>query len=365
MTLLRIILMITKLGVFMTHLFKVVTTVGLLITSSFVLSQTNSSAENENQIREAMAMIESPAPEFSTLAPMPTEKQLADLGLEQPNTAQALSVSVRDSQKLHINLFESNSDTSVLLLHGVASSSYTYNKMAGYIRDAMNANVYVLDFRGHGQSGGVAGDVQYQNQYAYDIEDVLQFIKKQSPEGRIIVAGHSMGGGIALMHASLANHTDVDGYVLFAPNLGSSAPTAQTPEPQADSNTESFLKLHIPRIIGLYQLNELGVNSYDHLPVMFFNMPPQFGTNQYSYRAMLSTSPENYKDALNAINAPVITLIGSDDEAFNAQAFPDVMGGLSNSQVHIITGETHNGIRHSGKAMQHVQMWAESMKLLD
>ena len=54
----------------MTHLFKVVTTVGLLITSSFVLSQTNSSAENENQIREAMAMIESPAPEFSTLAPM-------------------------------------------------------------------------------------------------------------------------------------------------------------------------------------------------------------------------------------------------------------------------------------------------------
>jgi pimeloyl-ACP methyl ester carboxylesterase len=353
----------------MPHSLKVITTVGLLFISTIALPHAIAETETEGavelQIESAITLVDSPAPSFDTTLPPPTEKQLADLGLAQPNKAQVLSITASDGQKLHVNLYSHAGNRSVLLLHGVASSSYTYNIMAGKLRDALKANVFALDFRGHGQSGGVAGDVDYQNQYAEDIEDILQFMKHQAPQNKVIIAGHSMGGGIALMHASLPTHSSVDGYVLFAPNLGVSAPTMKTPEPTTENAPESFLKLHIPRIIGLYQLNQLGINSHDHLPVMFFNMPSQFGTNQYSYRAMLSTSPENYKTALDALKAPVITLVGSADEAFNAQAFPEVMKPMRNSEVHIIAQQTHNGIRHSQTAMQYIRTWAETNSLLD
>jgi pimeloyl-ACP methyl ester carboxylesterase len=350
----------------MPNLLKIATAVSLLFISFFTLSKSTAIDKNSIDIRikEAMVMIQSTEPTFSAPAPMPTEQQIADMGLPQPNTYKSLSMNAKDGKKLHINLYGHKGNVSVLLLHGVASSSYTYNITAGLLRDVLKANVYTLDFRGHGQSGGVTGDVEYQNQYAHDIEDTLQFIKSRGPDDKIIVAGHSMGGGIALMHASLSKHTSVDGYVLFAPNLGAKAATMKKSEVHAENADDSFLKLHVPRIIGLYQLNLLGVNSYDHLPVMFFNMPSQYGTNQYSYRAMLSTSPEYYKKSLNVITAPVITLVGEIDEVFDAQEFPEAMEGLSNGDIHVIPGETHNGIRHSKEAMKYIHNWAKSNNLL-
>lgn len=104
----------------------------------------------------------------------------------------------------------------------------------------------------------------------------------------------------------------------------------------------------------MYQLNQMGDSSYDHLPVMFFNMPPQAGTHQYSYRAMLSTSPENYQQAL-----------GLSDEAFDANAFPEAMKHAVKAEVQVVDGQTHNGIRHSDKAMVHLKQWAKKHALLD
>jgi hypothetical protein len=108
----------------------------------------------------------------------------------------------------------------------------------------------------------------------------------------------------------------------------------------------------------------LGIHDYDHLPVMFLNLPPQAGTTQYSYRAMLSTSPANYQDALSAIDSPVLTLVGSLDEAFDATTFPEAMETLKKGQVQIVEGQTHNGIRHSDMAMLHITQWAKKYALV-
>jgi alpha-beta hydrolase superfamily lysophospholipase len=337
--------------------------IGLLTMASLAFSQ--QPTIDENARAGAIAMITSPQPEFAASPPMPSVSQLADLGLSQPNKAESISIKAKDGTPLHISLYSHQGKISVLLLHGVASSSYTYNIMAGNIRDALHANVYAMDFRGHGQSGGIKGDVDYQNQYADDVEDVLRYIQKSQPDNKTIIAGHSMGGGIALIHASLAVHSNIDGYVLFAPNLGVSSPTMKKPAPPSEADHEAFLKLHIPRIVGVYQLNQMGDSSYDHLPVMFFNMPPQVGTHQYSYRAMLSTSPGNYQQALGLIDSPLLTLVGSSDEAFDANAFPKAMKHAEQAEVHVVDGQNHNGIRHSTTAMKHLTQWAKKHALLD
>jgi alpha-beta hydrolase superfamily lysophospholipase len=316
---------------------------------------------NKQQIETALQLVNAAEPEFQTSAPAPTAQQIADMGFAQPNVAEALNVTASDGEMLHVNYYSQDSSLSVLLLHGVASSSYTYNIMAGKLRDSLNASIYALDFRGHGLSGGTKGDVDFRNQYAHDIEDALQFMKRRAPANKILIAGHSMGGGISLIHAMLDQKSRVDGYIFFAPNLGVNAPTMKAPAENADN--DAFLKLHISRMIGLHQLNQMGIKDYDHLPVMFINMPSEFGTNRYSYRAMLSTSPEDYSQALKKITVPSIPLVGSDDEAFDANGFKQAMTGAEKAVVHIIAHETHNGIRHSEMAMKQIQQWANKHQL--
>ena len=57
--------------------------------------------------------------------------------------------------------FSYSSNTTILLLHGVLSSSYIMNRNAGLLREATKSEVIALDFRGQGQSEGIAGDVDY------------------------------------------------------------------------------------------------------------------------------------------------------------------------------------------------------------
>mgnify|MGYP001799170600 CR=1 FL=1 len=135
------------------------------------------------------------------------------------------------------------------------------NRSAGQVREAKKAEVIAVDFRGHGQSEGNAGDVDYIEQYADDLIDVISTIKKNKPNGKIIIAGHSMGGGIALRYAMKNNAPSVDGYLLFAPLLGDNAPTLAQSTAIAATNSETFLKIHIERIIGCELYNSLGVHK--------------------------------------------------------------------------------------------------------
>ncbi len=77
----------------------------------------------------------------------------------------------------------------------------------------------------------------------------------------------------------------------------------------------------------------------------------------YSFRAMNSMSPANLQSALKADDLPLLTLVGSQDEAFIANAFPGVMENHRNARVFIVDGETHDGILANSKALDEVGRW--------
>ena len=68
--------------------------------------------------------------------------------------------------------------------------------------------------------------------------------------GKIILAGHSMGGGIALRY-TMKSFPTVDGYLLFAPPQGKMLQTIPQNRTAKQSDGDPFLKIHIQRIIGL------------------------------------------------------------------------------------------------------------------
>jgi pimeloyl-ACP methyl ester carboxylesterase len=261
---------------------------------------------------------------------------------------------MRDGIQVHGQKYDHSSNKTILLLHGTLASSYTYNKMSGLLREALQAKVVAIDLRGHGQSGGVSGDISTLNQYAEDLEDLITAIKTKKPDQTIILAGHSMGGGIVLRHAETFPKTQVDGYVLFAPNLGNNAPTTN----QNLNLKSNFIKMHFSRGLGLRLLNEFGIHKYDSLHVVFYNLPEQMPIRSYSYRSMQASFPEDYREAFQSIEEPLLVLTGSEDEAFIAKEYTTVIQSYSKGKSYIIEGESHNGIRHNKEAMIKVRNWA-------
>jgi pimeloyl-ACP methyl ester carboxylesterase len=308
---------------------------------------------------EANKLIHLPEPTFKPIT-QPTElkpEALADMGFEQVYKSETRYFTVRDNKRIFAYRFTNRSENTIVLIHGVASSAYMYNKTAGLLQEATQAEIYAIDLRGHGQSDGNSGDVDYINQYVDDLADIIKEIRKEKPNGKIIIAGHSMGGGVALRYAMEKQYEQADGFLLFAPLIGHNSPAF--PQAQAGENLaeEPFMKIHIERIIGLTMLNEIDNHKYDNLPVLFFNLPEAVPLRKYSYRANKSTTPDDYVAGLKAVDKPMLVLMGSEDEAFSPTATKEAVLKNSAGEIQIIDKVSHNGIRHNAQSFTFIKDW--------
>lgn len=311
----------------------------------------------DSMIKEATKLIHTHEPTFKqTNQPTePNPEAIADMGFEQVYKSETRYFTVRDNKRIFAYRFPNRSENTIVLIHGVGSSAYLYNKTAGLLQEATQAEICAIDLRGHGQSDGNSGDVDYINQYADDLADIIKEIRKEKPNGKIIIAGHSMGGGVALRYAIEKQYEQPDGFLLFAPLIGHNSPAFQ--QGQSDGQEEAFMKIHFERIIGLKMLNEINNHEYDSLPVLFFNLPEAVPLRKYTHRANTSMTPDDYVTGLKAVKAPMLVLIGSNDEAFSAEALQKAVLENSSGKVHIIDKATHNGVRHNTQSFNFIKDW--------
>lgn len=309
---------------------------------------------------EATKLIHIPEPTFKPIT-QPTglnPEAIADMGFEQVYKSETRYFTVRDNKRIFAYKFPNRSENTIVLIHGVASSAYLYNKTAGLLQEATQAEIYAIDLRGHGQSDGNSGDVDYINQYVDDLADIIKEIRKEKPNGKIIIAGHSMGGGVALRYAMEKQYEQPDGFLLFAPLIGHNSPAFSQGQTTTENKAEEpFMKIHIERIIGLTMLNEIGNHDYDSLPVLFFNLPEAVPLRKYSYRANKSTTPDDYVAGLKAVDKPMLVLMGSEDEAFSASATKEAVLKNSNGGIQIIDKTSHNGVRHNAQSFIFIRDW--------
>ncbi len=297
-------------------------------------------------------------PQFTQAIELSPE-QLADLAkrFEQPYLAVTRTFRMRDGVQLSAQYLAADSKTTIVLVHGIFGSSFPFNTASGLLREATGAAVVAVDLRGHGASEGAPGDTAYAGQYEHDLGDLIRQLRADRPAGRVILAGHSMGGGIALRYAQRGDLPAVDGYLLLAPYLGWSSPTTRK-EPAAED--QEFMKVHLSRILGLELLNGVGVTAFDGLRTHFANLPPELPLRSYSHRAMAGSAPEDYARALAAVEAPLLVVVGSEDEAFLADRYEEVVHAHSRGEVTIVPGAHHNDLVDDPRAVAAVAAWAAS-----
>ncbi|MBK9090848.1 MAG: alpha/beta fold hydrolase [Holophagales bacterium] len=270
---------------------------------------------------------------------------------------------MRDGALLTERHLASDSGLIVVYLHGIMSSGAEFEDSARMLREATGAAVIRLDLRGHGLSAGSPGDIYHIGQWEEDVADVVSALQKENPGSRIILAGHSMGGGIVMRyarrHAEQRDVPEVNGYLLFAPHFGHRSPTSRTePAEGADAHAPQLIKVHGPRTIGLVMLNILGIRGLNGLDTLYFDVPGDLPIHAYTFRAMASMSPDDYRAALTADAKPLLALVGQNDEAFKAKEYPAVIGLHRNGKTVIIAGETHDGVTVSPLAFDSIRDWS-------
>ena len=296
-----------------------------------------------------------------------TQQLSTGADFSQDETFTETSFKTRDGETLYARQYGKIEATNSILLfmHGVADDCSTFNHAAGSLVRTTGVSVITPDLRGHGKSTGALFDTDYIGQYEDDLEDIILVLKKEHPEAKIFIGGHSMGGGVAIRYALKKHAPEVSGYVLFAPNFGDLV-RHETPTPAANdaapAEENPYVIVNTKRLIGQIFLGLSHINWFEHLPVVYFNKPPEYPA--YSYTAIASAQPNPPDDAsvaLSAVRAPLIVVIGSWDEAFDAAKFQPLVSAHSHGEVHVIPETSHNSIANSPEAHRQVTQWFQQL----
>jgi alpha-beta hydrolase superfamily lysophospholipase len=109
---------------------------------------------------------------------------------------------------------EANSDSVVLILHGIGGHSGNFTAVAEELNKT-GLTVYALDARGHGLSCGKRDHVPDVSTENSDIAAMLQFLKQTYPHSKQYLMAESLGGVFALNYA--AKNGGVSGLILLSP----------------------------------------------------------------------------------------------------------------------------------------------------
>ena len=105
----------------------------------------------------------------------------------------------------------------VVLAHGYGEHARRYDHVAQRFGAAGFAT-YALDHRGHGRSGGKRVRVRHMAEFVSDFRELVTIAREENPDQKVIVLGHSMGGGIVFAYG-VQHGGDYDLMILSGPAI--------------------------------------------------------------------------------------------------------------------------------------------------
>lgn len=279
-----------------------------------------------------------------------TSLDFASLRSDPPRLADEHVVVARDGAELRVRSYGSDAPVDLILVHGSGAFNVYLADLAAAIADSGAAVVHTPDLRGHGAAPERRGDIDYIDQLEDDLADLIGALATAHPERKRVLGGHSSGGGLAIRFAGGPHAAAVDGHLLLAPFLQHDAPTTRP-------NSGGWASPRLGRIIGLTLLNALGIRALNSITVLDFDLPVERRSGRetpaYSFRMMAGINPRDFRSDLAALRVPTLVIVGSDDEAFVAERFPEVFAAHApDAEVVIVPGAGHLALVTNAEATQ-------------
>ncbi|WIX33424.1 alpha/beta hydrolase [Salinicola sp. JS01] len=267
----------------------------------------------------------------------------------------------RDGSELAYRAYPADAArTLAIVLHGSGADSRYLAPMARDLAEQGVAQVVTPDIRGHGRAPIRRGDVDDVEQPQRDLVDLIEHLRGQWPIDRVVLIGHSSGGGLAVRMAGGRFADLIDGYVLLAPYLGHAAPTSR-------AGSGGWAQANVGRIVLIEILSRFGVDSAAGCKVVRFNIPEshrdEYSTPAYSYRMQQAMAPRDWRRDLAAIEVPALLLVGAEDESMRPDAYGKVVADPFGVAVEILDGVGHLGIVRAEPAIERLARFIRGLAI--
>jgi pimeloyl-ACP methyl ester carboxylesterase len=271
------------------------------------------------------------------------------------SAAREVWVKMRDGQKLFNRIYPSNSDQAIILIHGSGSESRYLSDLAKSLSEKNQALVITPDLRGHGRNITSLPDIDYIGQLENDIEDIVTYTRKNLGAKKLILAGHSSGGGLVLRYIGNNKLEKVNYAVLISPYLGHDSPTFKP-------NSGGWVTVGVKRWVGISMLNHLGITHFNRKPVLFFNRPKAYDdslqVSSYSYRMAVNFAPDNFDREVRQLKTKTLVMVGDNDESFYPNRFKEVFAPAKDFvTTNIIPNANHLDIVKNDEVILKILNW--------
>ncbi len=230
----------------------------------------------------------------------------------------------------------------ILLIHGLGGSRDNWNRVAHHLTPYYH--VVIPDLPSSGDSKIKA---DYDLQPATMVESLRRFTEALKIEKNLNVAGHSMGGAIAGLYASLY-FTDTQSLLLVDPaGVFATAKSPYLKDPtqlrqlivQKPGDLEKVLHIAMqdPPFIPSDILVGQEKVMIDHAPIMSKLVEKLITLNQ-------SYTPDSFATVVKSIEAPTLVIWGRDDKIIDVGVVPELMGELKDKRPPVIL----DGVGHTG-----------------
>jgi len=195
----------------------------------------------------------------------------------------------------------------LLVAHGFAEHSGRYGNVVDFFVPKGYA-VYALDHRGHGRSDGERVKVDEFSDYIKDLKMFFNITRKENPDKKIFLIGHSMGSAISLMYTLQYQHK-LAGLVTSGGGIAKPGDPPPPPRPAGEPLPSAMLSRD-PEVI----------KAYENDPLVYRGPIPQ-GTMS----GMRSTLPEQ----VSQIKLPVLIMAGDGGtDGARSQVLYDYIGSF-------------------------------------
>jgi len=245
----------------------------------------------------------------------------------------------------------------VIISHGLLEHSGRYNDLIQYFLP-LGYSFQVYDLRGHGQSGGKRGHIEVFDQYAEDLNQIVEQVSEKHPSVDLFLVGHSMGALINLFYAvNYKPPTSVKG-LIFSGTSFTSAPL--TPS----QKIKTFIGKRIEPYFPLLMVDpEITVETLSNDPkIIVEHSKDSKILPKISVRLALQLfkASKQSDSMLNNYNFPSLLLHGDHDVLVSRIENEYVFKNLNNGKKQVI--KSFEGVRHevfNAKPNSRIQVYNE------
>ena len=180
----------------------------------------------------------------------------------------------------------------MLIAHGYAEHSGRYQNVVNHFVPKGYA-VYALDHRGHGRSDGERVQVDRFSDYTTDLKTFFDLVRKENPDNKIFLIGHSRGSMISLAYTA-EHQKELAGLITSGGGMARPGEAPAQPAPRAsNAPLNASMLSRDPAVIAAY------VND----PLVYRGPRPQ--------RSAMDETRGRLPEQVPTIKLPVLIMAGN------------------------------------------------------